>query len=75
MEWHTGQADDRSKPDTYGFIRAAAACLPWSDTFGDKALIKPACAHFIIPLEDAEHTVFVLQLKRKGKANKTMNEK
>ena len=49
-----------------GFIR---------DTFGDKALIKPACVHFIIPLEDAEHTVFVLQLKRKGKANKTMNEK
>ena len=63
------------KPDTYGFMRAAAACLPRSDTFGDKALIRPACAHFSIPVEDAEHTVFVQQLKRKAKANKTMNEK
>ena len=55
------------KPDTYGFMRAAAACLPWSDTFGDKALIRPAYAHFSIPVEDAEHTVFVQQLKRKAK--------
>ena len=65
----------RFKPDTYGLMRAAAACLPRSDTFGDKALIRPACAHFSIPVEDAEHTVFVQQLKRKAKANKTINEK
>jgi hypothetical protein len=26
-------------------------------------------------VEDAEHTVFVQQLKRKAKANKTLNEK
>ena len=50
-------------------MRAAAACLPQSDTFGDKALIRPAYAHFSIPVEDAEHTVFVQQLKRKAKAN------
>ena len=54
-------------------MRAAAACLPQSDTFGDKALIRPAYAHFSIPVEDAEHTGFVQQLKRKAKANKTMN--
>ena len=62
------------KTNTYGFMRAA--CLPRSDTFGDKALIQPACAHFSIPVEDAEHTVFVQQLKRKrkAKANKTTNE-
>ncbi|CAL8383085.1 unnamed protein product [Arctogadus glacialis] len=39
------------------------------------ALIRPACAHFSNPVEDAEHTDFVQQLKRKAKANKTMNEK
>ena len=61
--------------NTYGFMRAAAACLPGSDTFGDTALIRPTCAHFPIPVEDAEHTVFVQQLKRKAKANKTLNEK
>lgn len=68
------ELNTRFKPDTYGFMRAAAACLPRSDTFGDKALIQPACAHFSIPVEDAEHTVFVQQLKRKAKANKTTNE-
>ncbi|KAK7163906.1 hypothetical protein R3I94_002577 [Phoxinus phoxinus] len=71
------ELNTRFKPDTYGFMRAAAACLPRSDTFGDKALIQPACAHFSIPVEDAatEHTVFVQHLKRKEKANKTTNEK
>ena len=63
------------KPNTYGFMRAVAACLPWSDTFGDKALIQPTCTHFSIPVEDAEYTVFVQQLKRKAKANKTTNKK
>lgn len=63
----------RFKPDTYGFIRTASACLPRSDTFGDKALILPA--HFSIPQEAAEHTVFVQQLKRKAKANKTTHKK
>ncbi|CAL8329079.1 unnamed protein product [Merluccius merluccius] len=66
------ELNTRFKADTYGFMRAAAACLPWSDTFGDKALIQPACAQFSILVEDAEHTVFVQQLKRKAKANKTM---
>ena len=69
------ELNTRLKPDTSGFMRAAAACLPRSDTFGDTALIRPTCAHFPIPVEDAEHTVFVQQLKRKAKANKTMNEK
>ena len=32
------ELNTRFKPDTYGFMRAAAACLPRSDTFGDKAL-------------------------------------
>ncbi|KAL7395745.1 hypothetical protein ABVT39_022378 [Epinephelus coioides] len=59
------ELNTRFKPDTYGFMRATAACLPRSDTFGDKALIQPACAHFSFPVQDAEHTVFVQQLKRK----------
>ena len=70
-----GLPNSTARHCTYGLMRAAAACLPRSDTFGDKALIRPACAHFSIPVEDAEHAVFVQRLKRKAKANKTMNEK
>lgn len=69
------ELNTRFKPDTYGFMSAAAACSPWSDTFGDKALIRPACVHFSIPVAEEEHTVFVQQLKRKAKANKITNEK
>uniref|UniRef100_A0A3B4VA62 TTF-type domain-containing protein n=1 Tax=Seriola dumerili TaxID=41447 RepID=A0A3B4VA62_SERDU len=56
------------KPDSYGFMKATAACMPHSETFGDKAHTQQACAHFSIPVEDAEHTVFVQQLKRKAQA-------
>lgn len=53
------ELNTRFKPDTYDLMRRA-------DTFGDKALIQPACTHFSIPVQDAEHTVFVQQLKRKS---------
>lgn len=62
------ELNSRFKADSYGFMRATAACMPHSESFGDKAHIQQACAHFSIPVEDAEHTVFVQQLKRKAKA-------
>ena len=66
LDSRCNELNTRFKPDTYSFMRDAAACLPRSDTFGDKALI---------PVGDTEHTVFVQQLKRKAKANETTNEK
>ena len=68
------ELNTRFKPDTYGFMRAAAACLPRSDTFGGKALIRPACAHFSIPVEE-EHTVFVQQLKRRQRPTRQQTRK
>uniref|UniRef100_A0A3B4X175 TTF-type domain-containing protein n=1 Tax=Seriola lalandi dorsalis TaxID=1841481 RepID=A0A3B4X175_SERLL len=62
------ELNSRFKPNSYGFMKATAACMPHSETFGDKAHIQQACAHFSIPVEDAEHTVFVQQLKRKAQA-------
>lgn len=58
------------KVDIYGFMRAAAACLPCSNTFGNKALLQPACTHFSITVEDAQHEMFVQQLKRKVTVDK-----
>lgn len=34
-------------------------CLPQSNSVRDKALIQPASTHFSIPVEDAEHEMFV----------------
>ncbi len=62
------ELNSRFKPDSYVFMKATAACMPHSETFGDKAHIQQACAHFSIPVEHAEHTVFVQQLKRKAQA-------
>ena len=53
------ELDTRFKADTYGFMRAAAALLPLSCTFGDNELIQPASTHFSICVEDAEPKVFV----------------
>ncbi|CAL9692726.1 unnamed protein product [Knipowitschia caucasica] len=55
----------RFKPDTYGFMKATAACLPRTDTFGDIETIHPVCTHFSIHLNGAEHTVFVQHIQRK----------
>lgn len=46
-------------------MQATSAYLPQLGTFGDRALIHPACAHFSIQMEDAEHVVFVQHFKRK----------
>ncbi len=53
----------RFKADTYRLMRAAAACLPQSNTFGEKTLLQPAGTHFNIALEDSEYEVFVQQLQ------------
>ena len=65
------ELDTRFKADTYGFMRAAAALLPRSSTFGNNESIQPASTHFSICVEDAEHEVFVQQLKRKVTAGIT----
>ena len=39
------ELNSRFKPDSYGFLRATAACMPHSDTFGDKTLIKAKASH------------------------------
>ncbi|KAJ4926584.1 hypothetical protein JOQ06_014334 [Pogonophryne albipinna] len=65
------ELDTRFKADTYVFMKAAAALLPRSSTFGNNELIQPASTHFSICVEDAEHEVFVQQLKRKVTAGIT----
>ncbi|KAF3844479.1 hypothetical protein F7725_007642, partial [Dissostichus mawsoni] len=65
------ELDTRFKADTYGFMRAAAALLPRSSTFGNNESIHPASTHFSICVEVAEHEVFVQQLKRKVTAGIT----
>uniref|UniRef100_A0A673LF96 TTF-type domain-containing protein n=1 Tax=Sinocyclocheilus rhinocerous TaxID=307959 RepID=A0A673LF96_9TELE len=51
------ELNTRFKADTYRLMRAAAACLPQSNTFGN--------THFNNTVEDSEHEVFVQQLERK----------
>lgn len=65
------ELNTRFKEDTYRCMRAAAACLPRSNTFGDKAPIQPASTHFSINVGDAEHAVFTQQLKRKVTEGRT----
>jgi len=57
------ELDTRFKADTYG--------LPRSSTFGNNESIQPASTHVSICVEDAEHEVFVQQLKRKVTAGIT----
>ncbi|KAI4820084.1 hypothetical protein KUCAC02_028076 [Chaenocephalus aceratus] len=59
------ELDTRFQADSYGLMKAAAACMPSSETFGEMAAIQSPSAHFGITVEAAEHTVFVQQLKRK----------
>lgn len=59
------ELNTRFKPDTYSFMRAVAACLTRSDTFGKKVLTR-VCLHVPFYREDAE------QLTRKTKKRKNL---
>ncbi len=54
--------------DTNGFMSTAVACLPGSNTFGDRDSLTVASKHYNIDIGDAELTVFIQQLKRKADA-------
>lgn len=58
-------------------MKAADACLPWSDSFGQMTAIQPPSIHYGISVEDAELIVFVNQFKQKvqeGRSNPLLIE-
>ncbi|XP_034033315.1 zinc finger MYM-type protein 1-like [Thalassophryne amazonica] len=60
------ELDTRFQEDQYGIMKAAAAFLPQSQTFGEKESLHSVCNHYNISVRDAELAVFYEQLKRKA---------
>lgn len=54
----------RFQNESYGIMKeVASACLPRSDSFGQRTVIQAPIMHYGISVENAELTVFVQQLK------------
>ncbi len=62
------ELNSRFKDDTYGIMRASAALIPGSTTFGTQELIKSPCSLYGITVCDAEFAFFTQFIK--GKADK-----
>ena len=62
------ELDNRFQEDTYGFSRAAAACLPKSNTFGEMEFVNFTCAHYGLDVSEADWTVYTQHMKRKSDA-------
>ncbi len=60
----------RFKEDTYGIMRASAALIPGSTTFGTQELIKSPCSLYGITACDAEFAFFTNSSRAKLKKTK-----
>lgn len=71
LDRQLNELDSRFQNDSYGIMKASAACLPRADSFGQVTAIQPPCTHYGISVEDSELTVFFQQLNRKVNEGRT----